>query len=146
MDRQVQETLPIALHELALVAADRGDFEGADTLLVEAAMMAAGLLPDADRNRSRIAYSRGLLKMAQNHSHLAASQLESVITELGGPAVPGLGNALAAGARAWALAQEGTHRHDEAIEHLKAARGLLPDEPAADQVDRCLAELIERLG
>jgi len=126
MDRLARPELPIALHDLGVSAADRGDGAAAATLLDEATMLAGSLLPRKHPLRARILYTRGLMFLADADLSRAIDHLD----EAAGYDLDPAARALVAGARAWAVAQEGAHRHlemgvsmTEAHELLAGARG-----------------------
>ncbi|MEE2829463.1 MAG: hypothetical protein VX498_09755, partial [Myxococcota bacterium] len=120
MDRVPQPTLPIVLHDLGVAAGDAGDFEHAETLLVEAAMLAASLLKDGDPIHARILYTRGLARLARGENDLAEglfadAEKRSSLEGRG----RGASMLLIQAARAWARAGEGRDRHGEAARVLR---------------------------
>lgn len=120
MDRPMRRTLPMALHDLGVAAADRRDWTAASTLVDEASMMAMSLLPRHHPDRARFAYTRGLLFLAQGDAGAARRQLEKADDLLGPGEAPGI-RPLIQAALAWARSREGAHRHDGAASDLSAA-------------------------
>jgi tetratricopeptide (TPR) repeat protein len=132
MDRIARPELPVALHDLGVSAADRGDWAAAATLLDEATMMASSLLPREHRLRGRILYTRGLMYLADADVSRALDHLDDAARQ----DMEAAERALLDAARAWATAQEGAHRHLEmagammdAHEALAGRRG--PDSTGA---------------
>ncbi len=79
LDRPATPSLPLALHELGVRAAGRGEFESAATLLDEASMLAASLLPRRHPLRCTIAYTRGLLLLTVGETARSERHLERAV-------------------------------------------------------------------
>jgi tetratricopeptide (TPR) repeat protein len=148
LDRPASPTLAIALHELGVVAAGRGDFEGAATLLDEASMLAASLLPRRHPLRCTISYTRGLLFLAVGERDRAERHLERATEgweKLGAASHPAA--ILARAARSWVETRERGRRGREAAadlsESVSALAAALGDE---DDGVRRLRELQRRIS
>ena len=133
MDRVVQRVLPVALHDQAVLAGDRGEFEHAETLLVEAAMVAGGLVPESEPIHSQILYTRGLAYLARGETGRAETCFSEgmaaaarVETNSSSPQL----NIQAA--RAWARTLEGEGHYDDAARDLEVAGRLLLVERGAE--------------
>ncbi len=124
MDRSMRRTLPMALHDLGVAAADRREWTAAATLVDEASMMAMSLLPRHHPDRARFAYTRGLLFLAQGDAGAARRQLEKADDLLAPGEAPGI-RPLIQAALAWARSREGAHRHDKSAEELAEAEQTL---------------------
>jgi len=126
MDRVIQPGLPVALHDLAVLAGDRGEFEHAETLLVEAAMVAGGLVPESDPIHSQILYTRGLGLLARGELDQADAcfvEGESAAARiLGDPRSPQLH---IQAARAWARSLQGEEHHGEAARDLQVTERVM---------------------
>jgi len=120
MDRIPQPSLPVVLHDLGVAAADRGEFEHAETLLVESAMLAAGLVPDDDPLHAQILYTRGLTLLARGQ----VEQAESIFVDAErraaqGRSDPRFPQLYIQAARAWASARDGRDRYGEVVKVLR---------------------------
>lgn len=124
MDRSMRGTLPQALHDLGVAAADGGDWAAAATLVDEASMMAMSLLPQGHPDRARFAYTRGLLYLAQGDVAAARRQQEKALDLLSDGQAPAV-EALVRAALAWTRAREGAHRHPDARAKLEDAAEAL---------------------
>lgn len=126
MDRPAQRALPLALHELGLLAGDRGDREAAATLLDEAAMLAGSLLPRSHPVRATTAYSRSLLFLADGEYRRAEKQLERAIKGWSGAYPPEHPvHAIGKAANAWVRAQAGELAHPDAARAVEEATAAL---------------------
>lgn len=126
MDRVVQRVLPVALHDQAVLAGDRGEFEHAETLLVEAAMVAGGLVPDSEPIHSQILYTRGLAYLARGETDRAETcfaEGESAAARVERNSWSPQLNIQAA--RAWARTLQGEGHYLEAAGALEVAERLL---------------------
>jgi hypothetical protein len=126
MDRVIQPTLPVALHDLAVLAGDRGEFEHAETLLVEAAMVAGGLVPESDPIHAHILYTRGLALLARGEMELADRcfvEGETAAARVEGDPRSVQLNIRAA--RAWARALQGPEHCGEAVRELEATERVM---------------------
>ena len=106
-------------------------------------MLAGSLLPKKHSLRARILYTRGLMFLADADLSGAIDHLD----EAAGYNLDDASRALVDGARAWAVAQEGAHRHlemgaamTEAHDALAAQRG--PDSAGAAHL-RLLAKSLQ---
>ena len=81
LDRKQLASLPLALHELGLLAADQGDFKAAGTYLDEAAMLAASSLPSGHPTRLLITYHRGLVHLSRGDLRQAEAQFDRVLEQ-----------------------------------------------------------------
>jgi hypothetical protein len=107
LDRAASPTLALALHELGVRAAGTGDLAAAATLLDEASMLAASLLPRRHPLPCTIAYTRGLLLLSAGEPARAERHLERATEgwdNLGGRNHPSA--ILARAARSWLDAAE----------------------------------------
>jgi tetratricopeptide (TPR) repeat protein len=126
MDRLPRALLPMVLHDLGVAHADRGEMAAAATLLDEAAMMAMSLLPSTHPGRARIAYTRGLLYLAEGKQDRAQAQFERAMDpRMGAPPPEHPDVAMVKAAQAWARSREGAHRYVEAEAMLREAEGVL---------------------
>ncbi len=113
------------LHDLGVAAGDRGDRKLAATLLDEALMVSANRVPARAPIRAQIAYTRGLLSLADGELGEAQDQLERAAEASSEGSVPD--PAVIAAAQAWALAREGAHRFLEAARSLATAEEKLAE-------------------
>jgi len=81
LDRRQLRSLPLALHELGLLAAHEGDIMAAGTYLDEAAMLATNSLPQGHPTRLLITYHRGLVHLARGDLSQAESQFSRVMDQ-----------------------------------------------------------------
>ena len=126
MDRVVQRVLPVALHDQAVLAGDRGEFEHAETLLVEAAMVAGGLVPESEPIHSQILYTRGLAYLARgetDRAEICFSEGEAAAARVERNSSSPQLNIQAA--RAWARTLEGEEHYGDAARALEVAGRLL---------------------
>lgn len=140
MDRLARPELPIALHDLGVSGADRGEVAAAATLLDEATMLAGSLLPKKHPLRARILYTRALMFLADADLSRAIDHLD----EAGGYELDAAARALLDGARAWAVAQEGAHRHLEMGAALMEAHQALADQRGADSAGAAHLRLLAK--
>ena len=116
----------MALHDQAVLAGARGEFEHAETLLVEAAMVAGGLVPDSEPIHSQILYTRGLAYLARGETDRAETcfaEGESAAARVERNSWSPQLNIQAA--RAWARTLQGEGHYLEAAGALEVAERLL---------------------
>ena len=147
MDRPAQAALPLILHELGILAAEREDWATATTLLDEARMMSETLLPKRHPVRAQVHYSRGLMHLSEGDPDRAEKELVQALeiraAELGEDR-PAVG--LARAALGWARAHQEESRQPMARDDLRGghdlvARALGPDSPEALQIQQLLDQL-----
>ncbi|GEM_PF-2426582 len=131
LDRPASPALPLALHELGARAAGRGEFESAATLLDEASMLAASLLPRRHPLRCTIAYTRGLLLLSVGETARAERHLERAVDGWKG---------LGASAHPRALLARATRSWLDTTERGRSGR------VAAEAMAEATDELAEQLG
>ena len=143
LDRPAATMLPIVLHELGVLAADRGDRGGAATLLDEAAMLSGSLLPPTHPLRGLVARTRAVLFVAEGEPRraaLAAMRAREALER----ALPSdhIERGLTDVVDAWARLEEGSAHWDEVRGTLDAVqpRATLLFGPSAPAVES-LAEL-----
>jgi hypothetical protein len=134
MDRVVQRGLPVALHDQAVLAGDRGEFEHAETLLVEAAMVAGGLVTESDPIHADILYTRGLGFLARGETEQAdACFAEGESAAVRAPGTSRSPQLNIQAARAWARSLQGEDHYDEAARALQAVeRAMLQERGPED--------------
>lgn len=126
MDRIPQVSLPVVVHDLGVAAGDRGEFEYAETLLVEAAMIASGLLPEEDPLHAQILYTRGLTLLARGEAEQADSLFaEAERRAAQGGVDPRSPELHIQAARAWARASEGRDHYGEVARSLQQTEKAL---------------------
>jgi hypothetical protein len=145
MDRVVQRGLPVALHDQAVLAGDRGEFEHAETLLVEAAMVAGGLVAESDPIHADILYTRGLGFLARGETEQAdacfAEGEEAAVRVPGTSRSPQL-NIQAA--RAWARSLQGEDHYDGAVRALEAVERVMLHERGPEDTFVAHIKLLRR--
>jgi len=126
MDRVTQPGLPVVLHDLAVLAGDRGEYGHAETLLVEAAMVAGGLVPETDPIHSQILYTRGLCLLARHEFDAADStfmEAEAQVARVEGNSASPQLNIQAA--RAWVRSLQGPEQRGQAARELAKTERLM---------------------
>jgi tetratricopeptide (TPR) repeat protein len=126
LDRSTSTNLPVVLHDLGVLAADRGDPAAAATLLDEAAMMASSLLPATHPLRGLISRTRAVLFIAEGESRrgaLAGLRAREALERALPP--DHVERALTEVVEAWARLEEGSAHWDDVRSQVDAALPLV---------------------
>jgi len=145
MDRVVQRGLPVALHDQAVLAGDRGEFEHAETLLVEAAMVAGGLVSESDPIHADILYTRGLGFLARGETEQAdACFAEGESAAVRAPGTSRSPQLNIQAARAWAWSLRGEDHYDEAVRALEVVERVMLQERGPEDTFVAHIKLLRR--
>jgi len=124
LDRPAHPALPVALHDLAVAAGDRGEWKAARTLVDEASMMGRSLRPDDHALQASLRCTRALLDLAEGDTVSALDQAQRARLRHGktlGDDHPAL--ALLDATEGWTRAQQGLR--SEALGSLERAEASL---------------------
>jgi hypothetical protein len=129
LDRPAHAALPVALHDLAVAAGDRGDWKAARTLVDEASMMGRSLRPDDHALQASLRCTRAQLDLAEGDNEAALDQAQRARVRHGASLPedhPAL--ALLDATEGWTRAQQGLRSEalvslERAEQNLRAVRG-----------------------
>ncbi len=147
LDRRQLSSLPLALHELGLLAARQGNVSAAGTYLDEAAMLATNSLHPGHPTRLLITYHRGLVHLARGDLRQAESQFARVVEQCESSLrAQQYVVVLARCARAicWCVGTE--DRRAKARGELREIRTALDDLPGEGEMHREVEFIIESYG